>query len=151
MNWCERLQGKNSEWKILSCVLTLSSEPQIWWFHVDVTQRTSKIFAKKSVLHVQHDYLRFNNQWYHCFGGLVVAVAVAVHSCMSSLLLKHDAKRIALVLNIYTIELVSFKGDSFIKYANQSILRKDNDKISTHICLGIASYQPGTNCQPYTY
>ena len=34
------------EWKILSCMVTLSSKPQIWWFHVGVMHRISKIFAK---------------------------------------------------------------------------------------------------------
>ena len=39
--------SKDKEWKIYSCELALSSEPQIWKFHVVVWQTTSKQCTKK--------------------------------------------------------------------------------------------------------
>ena len=68
LNWYERFQSGNREWKILCCILTLSSKPQIWWFHVVVTPaRGPQTYLLKSVLHVQHYYLCSFNQWYYCF------------------------------------------------------------------------------------
>ena len=43
INWYERFQSKNIEWKICSCTLTLSVKPQIWLFHVVIEQSTASI------------------------------------------------------------------------------------------------------------
>ena len=45
--WHEWFSCKSKEWKIYCCELTLSSEPQIWKFHVVVWQTTSKHCTKK--------------------------------------------------------------------------------------------------------
>ena len=45
--WYERFSCKGKEWKIYYCELALSSEPQIWKFHVVVWQTTSKNCTKK--------------------------------------------------------------------------------------------------------
>ena len=45
--WDERFSCKGKEWKIYCCELALSSEPQIWKFHVVVWQTTSKHCTKK--------------------------------------------------------------------------------------------------------
>ena len=46
INCYEQLQSENREWKILCCVLPLSSKPQIWWFHVVLMQSTAWIRPK---------------------------------------------------------------------------------------------------------
>ena len=54
------------EWKIYCCELALSSEPQIWKFHVSFGRLRQNI-TSKSVPHVQHDYFSsFNpsNLWF---------------------------------------------------------------------------------------
>ena len=45
--WHEWFSCKGKEWKIYCCELALSSEPQIWKFHVVVWQTTSKHCTKK--------------------------------------------------------------------------------------------------------
>ena len=45
--WHEWFSCKGKEWKIYCCELPLSSEPQIWKFHVVVCQTTSKHCTKK--------------------------------------------------------------------------------------------------------
>ena len=45
--WYEWFSCKGKEWKIYCCELALSSEPQIWKFHVVVWQTTSKHCNKK--------------------------------------------------------------------------------------------------------
>ena len=62
---------KNGEWKVYISMLTLSSKPQIWWFHVVVVQSTARICAKMRA-HVQHDYFSSFNQWWYsqCFAAL---------------------------------------------------------------------------------
>ena len=45
--WYERFSCKGKEWKIYCCELALSSEPQIWKFHVVGWQTTSKHRTKK--------------------------------------------------------------------------------------------------------
>ena len=45
--WYEWFSCKGKEWKIYCCELALSSEPQIWKFHVVVYQTTSKHCTKK--------------------------------------------------------------------------------------------------------
>ena len=52
--WHEWFSCQGKEWKIYSCELGLSSELQIWKFHVIVWQTTSKNCTKK-LPHVQHD------------------------------------------------------------------------------------------------
>ena len=48
--WYEWFSCKGKEWKIYGCELVLSSEPQIWKFHVVVWQTTSKykIYAARA-------------------------------------------------------------------------------------------------------
>ena len=45
--WHECFSYKGKEWKIYCCELPLSSEPQIWKFHVVIWQTTSKHCTKK--------------------------------------------------------------------------------------------------------
>ena len=45
--WCETFSCKGKEWEIYYCDLPLSSEPQIWKFHVVVWQTTTKPCTKK--------------------------------------------------------------------------------------------------------
>ena len=45
-SWQEWFSCKGKEWKIYFCELALSSEPQIWKFHVVVQQTTSKHCTK---------------------------------------------------------------------------------------------------------
>ena len=45
--WHEWFICKGKEWKIYCCELALSSEPQIWKFHVVICQTTSKHCTKK--------------------------------------------------------------------------------------------------------
>ena len=45
--WYEWFSCKGKDWKIYCCELALSSEPQIWKFHVVVWQTTSKHWTKK--------------------------------------------------------------------------------------------------------
>ena len=45
--WHEWFSSKGREWKIYCCELALSSEPQLWKFHVVVWQTTSKHCTKK--------------------------------------------------------------------------------------------------------
>ena len=47
--WHEWFSWKGKEWKIYCCELPLSSEPQIWKFHVVVWQTTSKHCTKTLV------------------------------------------------------------------------------------------------------
>ena len=71
MNWYERFQTKNRERKVM---FTLSSKPQIWWFHVVVVQRTAKICAKKRAARL---FFLFEPMIL-LFCGVIVAVAVVV-------------------------------------------------------------------------
>ena len=50
--WHEWFSCKGKEWKIYCCELALSSEPQIWKFHVVVWQTTSKHCTKKRAARV---------------------------------------------------------------------------------------------------
>jgi len=45
--WHEWFSWQGKEWKIYCCELALSSEPQMWKFHVVVWQTTSKYCTKK--------------------------------------------------------------------------------------------------------
>ena len=69
--WHECFSCKGKEWKIHRCRLALSSEPQIWKFHVVIWQTRQKI-APRGVPHVQHDYFPPFNQWNHCFVALTL-------------------------------------------------------------------------------
>ena len=64
--WHEWFSCKGKEWEIYCCELPLSSQPQIWKFHVVVWQIRQNI-APKGVLHVQHDNFSSFNQWKHWF------------------------------------------------------------------------------------
>ena len=85
INWYERFQTENREWKILCCILTLSSIPQIWCFHVVIREFTKRrrlqqrqrqkavIWLVKGtkmiVLHVRsaflNDYLPYSSKLLH--------------------------------------------------------------------------------------
>ena len=67
INWYERFQSKNIEWKICICTVTLL-KPQIWWFHAVVVQNTAKNGCRMSF-----------NQWYSCF----VALSLTLKSLIS--------------------------------------------------------------------
>ena len=66
MSLYDRFQGENRECKILTCMLMLSPNPQIFWFCDVALKRTSKIFAKISAARAARLFMIFN-QWYHCF------------------------------------------------------------------------------------
>ena len=59
--------SKGKEWKIYSCELALSSEPQIWKFHVVVWQTASKQCTKKRAARAARFFfhsLNHSNQWF---------------------------------------------------------------------------------------
>ena len=58
----------------LSCMLTLLSKPQIWWFHVIVMQRISKIFSKIHAARAARLFLIFEPM-ISLFCGVVVALS----------------------------------------------------------------------------
>ena len=58
--WHEWFSCKGKEWKIYCCDLVLSSEPQIWKFHVVVRQTPSKHCTKKRAARAARLFFLFN-------------------------------------------------------------------------------------------
>ena len=72
-SWFSR---KGKEWKIYCCELALSSEPQIWKFHVVVWQITSEHCTKKRAARAARLFFFFIQPIKSLICGVVVNVAV---------------------------------------------------------------------------
>ena len=73
--WHKWFSCKGKEWKIYCCELPLSSEPQIWKFHVVVWQTTSKHCTKKRAARAARSFF-FIQPMKSLICGVVVDVAV---------------------------------------------------------------------------
>ena len=73
--WHEWFSCKCKEWKIYCCELALSSEPQIWKFHVVVWPTTSKHCTKKRAARAARSFF-FIQPMKSLICGVVVDVAV---------------------------------------------------------------------------
>ena len=74
-SWYEWFSYKGKEWKIYCCELPLSSEPQIWKYHVVVWQTTSKHCTKKRAARAARLFF-FTQPIKSLICGVVVDVAV---------------------------------------------------------------------------
>ena len=73
--WYEWFSFKGKEWKIYCCEFVLSSEPQIWKFHVVVSQTTPNHCTKKRAARAARLFFFIKPiKWLIC--GVVVDVAV---------------------------------------------------------------------------
>ena len=73
--WHEWFSFKGDEWKICCCELPLSSEPQIWKFHVVVWPTTSKHCTKKRAARAARSFF-FIQPMKSLICGVIVDVAV---------------------------------------------------------------------------
>jgi len=64
--WYQWFSRKGKEWKIYCCELALSSEPQIWKFHIVFWQTMSKHCTKEHAARAANYFSSFNqsNHWF---------------------------------------------------------------------------------------